>query len=76
MRPIDVGSRPGHRSKMPADAVPAIYREPDGAVLIVYADGRRLRIHADGRVQGLGRMERLLLAAMRVFGYAGRALTR
>lgn len=68
MRPIDAGSAQGHRGGMPADATPAIHREPDGSVLLVYPGGRRLRILPDGRVEGLRLMERVLVAALRHIG--------
>ncbi|GAA4416993.1 hypothetical protein GCM10023089_39530 [Quisquiliibacterium transsilvanicum] len=61
---------------MRADVAPAIHREPDGTVLLVYSDGRRVRIHPDGRIEGLGRAERLLLGMLQVFGAVRRRLTR
>lgn len=69
MRPIDAGSAPEHRVGMPDDAPPAVHRELDGSVLLVYPGGRRLRVLPDGRVEGLRSMERLLLAALRLVGH-------
>lgn len=55
---------------MPADDVPAIHREPDGAVLLVYPGGRRIRILPGGHVEGLKPLERLFMVALRAVGTA------
>ncbi|GAA4412400.1 hypothetical protein GCM10023089_29040 [Quisquiliibacterium transsilvanicum] len=61
--------RTGEPDVIPAVVMPAIHREPDGSVLLVYPCGRRLRILLDGRVEGLSPTKWLLVAALRVIGY-------
>lgn len=51
---------------MRADATPAIHREPDGSVLLVYPGGQRLRILLDGRVEGLSVMARLVMLLLQL----------